>query len=85
MKINVVGMILQLVAFAWILFNVPDASPFGETLDVGILRGVSVTQLCFTSVLIGIGDGLLTAQTFVVISEKFSQNALEAFALFEVR
>uniref|UniRef100_A0A8D8W830 UNC93-like protein MFSD11 n=2 Tax=Cacopsylla melanoneura TaxID=428564 RepID=A0A8D8W830_9HEMI len=80
--IIVFGYILHMLAFFFIFLNIPNAAPFGDTMDEAFIQpNQYLAILC--SFLLGLGDSCQNTQIFSILGLLYPDDSAPVFALFK--
>ncbi|XP_045448903.1 UNC93-like protein MFSD11 [Melitaea cinxia] len=78
----IMGYLIHMTSFFLIFINLPNAAPFGDTMDVSyITPSPYLAMLC--SFLLGFGDACYNTQIYSMLGGKYADNSTSAFALFK--
>ncbi|XP_039754146.1 UNC93-like protein MFSD11 [Pararge aegeria] len=78
----IMGYLIHMTSFFLIFINLPNAAPFGDTMDVSYI-GPSPYLAMFCSFLLGFGDACYNTQIYSILGGKYADNSTSAFALFK--
>ncbi|XP_050053534.1 UNC93-like protein MFSD11 isoform X3 [Aphis gossypii] len=75
------GFIINIVAYGLIFINLPDDSPFGDTIAKSFINpNQSLAMFC--GFLLGFGDSCINTQLYNIIGLKYSENSAPPMALY---
>lgn len=75
------GFIINIVAYGLIFINLPDDSPFGDTISKSFINpNQSLAMFC--GFLLGFGDSCINTQLYNIIGLKYSENSAPPMALY---
>ncbi|KAJ3663428.1 hypothetical protein Zmor_007691 [Zophobas morio] len=76
------GFLVHVVSFFLIFLNLPNNSPFKDTMDTAIITS-SKELAIFCSFLLGLGDSCFNTQIYSILAGVYSENSSSAFAIFK--
>ncbi|XP_026488280.2 UNC93-like protein MFSD11 isoform X1 [Vanessa tameamea] len=78
----IMGYLIHMTSFFLIFINLPNAAPFGDTMDTSYITPSPYLAM-FCSFLLGFGDACYNTQIYSMLGGKYADNSTSAFALFK--
>ncbi|XP_054283859.1 UNC93-like protein MFSD11 isoform X3 [Macrosteles quadrilineatus] len=80
--IVILGFIIHVVAFFSIYLNLPNTSPFGETVDKAHIQSSAFLAI-LGSLMLGLGDSCFNTQILSILGGMYPDDSAPAFAIFK--